>query len=175
MPDRDDNYRSNVPQAWSGGNVPVVVVAPPASEPSVTRGVTGLFVPIFLAAFIVLAIYFFFGAWQAAEALSEQKAITRDATGLYDYRENLEQQNAALCADWRLAAPERIERPNIIAQLDDMRREYDTQCARNRRYSGGTCTTQMAAPRLRLPEGETLDQFRTRLCRPYPPPRRTTR
>lgn len=110
MAERGDHY-TGVPQTVSGvsGNVPMIIIAQ-APEPSVTRGVTGLFVPIFLAVFIIAAIYFFFGAWQGMQGLERQKAVTRDALGLFEYMEDLEAQNAALCRSWALT-PERVSGP----------------------------------------------------------------
>jgi hypothetical protein len=168
-----------VPQVVSGGaNVPMVIIAQ-APEPSVTRGVTGLFVPIFLAIFILAAIYFFFGAWEAARALDHQKAVTRDAIGLFEYMDDMERQNQALCRSWA-ANPERIERPNLQAQITAMRRGFDTQCGSSRNLSerlsrrsggaaGGAC--EAAQPPTRTaPEvirRTSLDEFRNGICRNY--------
>ena len=119
---------------WSGpqGNLPTVIYAPPPGEPSVTRGVTGLFVPIFLGVFILLAIYFYTGAWNASQQLSRQQAVTRDASGLLAYIEDLERQNTEICQ--RLGdLPERVERPNLEVQLQSARRDFDLQCQHNQR------------------------------------------
>lgn len=198
MAGRDEEPYSGVPQNWggAGGNVPMVVVAPAPAEPSVTRGVTGLFVPIFLAVFILAAIYFFFGAWQAAQSLARQEAITRDATGLLEYMEDIERQNAALCRDWA-ETPERVERPNLQAQIELSRRRFDEQCVRNqtlqdrlrrRTGQGGDARCVRAQPETQTapplpyaaqtpPAGgrapparrETIEEFRDRICLSYRP------
>jgi hypothetical protein len=171
---------------WSGGqgNLPTVIYAPPPGEPSVTRGVTGLFVPIFLGIFILLAIYFYTGAWNASQQLSHQQAVTRDASGLLGYIEDLERQNADMCQ--RLGdLPDRVERPNLEVQLQTARREFDVQCQHNQRLqdrlqpseAGGVqCTTVTPAARsepaiVRTASGaerrETVPEFRNRICRSY--------
>lgn len=175
--DEPPPYRGAV-QNWSaGGNVPVVVVTAPQPEPSVTRGVTGLFVPLFLAVFVIAAIYFFFGAWQAAQDLARQEAITRDATGLIEYMEDLERQNASLCAD-ASETPERVERPNLEAQIEIARRNFDAQCQRNlslqermNRRTGAadasTCTQATPAATTAPPASASVDDFRAEICRGY--------
>lgn len=192
MPGRDDEPYISVPQTISGsGNVPMVIITQ-APEPSVTRGVTGLFVPIFLAIFIIAAIYFFFGAWQAKQSLEEQKAVTRDAVGLFDYMEELEQQNVALCRSWA-SAPERVERPNVQAHIASARAAFDAQCRSSRnlnlrlsRRSGGDggddCQSvsppARTAPPLPIVSATSspqnvrrvsLDDFRNGICRTYRP------
>ncbi len=190
MSGRDDEPYIGVPQTISGvsGNVPMIIVHAP--EPSVTRGVTGLFVPIFLAIFIVAAIYFFFGAWQSAQGLERQKAVTRDAAGIFAYMEDLESQNAALCRSW-VATPERVERPNIEEQLIDARRAFDDQCRsaqnleerlsrRSGASAGNSCPTATPAARTAPPlpivsvssspqdvRRVSLDDFRANICRTY--------
>ncbi len=192
MSGRDDEPYIGVPQTISGisGNVPMVIVHAP--EPSVTRGVTGLFVPIFLAIFIVAAIYFFFGAWQAAQGLERQKAVTRDAAGIFAYMEDLERQNLALCRSWA-STPERVERPNIQAQLIDARRAFDEQCRsshnleerlsrRSGASAGNACPSATPAARTAPPlpivsvssspqdvRRMGLDDFRENICRTYRP------
>ena len=99
MTEPRDTEESRALHEWSGGdrNLPTLIFAPPPSEPSVTRGVTGLFVPIFLGLFIILAVYFFAGAWDTSQRLLRQQSIARDVTGLSAYMEDLESQNADLC------------------------------------------------------------------------------
>src|SRR5215470_5090767 len=114
MTDPRDGEGSRALHEWSSGdrNLPTLIFAPPPSEPSVTRGVTGLFVPIFLGLFIILAVYFFAGAWDTSQRLLRQQSVARDVTGLTAYIEDLENQNAALCQ--RLGdLPDRVERPII--------------------------------------------------------------
>lgn len=171
---------------WSGGqgSLPTVIYAPPPGEPSVTRGVTGLFVPIFLGIFILLAIYFYSGAWNASQQLSRQQAVTRDAAGLLSYIDDLERQNTEMCQ--RLGdLPERVERPNLQVQLQTARRAFDLECQHNGRLqdrmhpgeAGAVqCTTVTPAarsePALVQTAGgaqrrETVAEFRTRICRSY--------
>ncbi len=173
-------------QEWSGGaNLPTIIFAPPPNEPSVTRGVTGLFVPIFLGLFIILAVYFFAGAWQASQRLARQEAVTRDVAGLTTYIEDLESQNADLCRSLG-ALPERVERPTLEVQLQSARRAFDAQCQRNQQVSArlgsgaarcvtvtpdarsepATATTAAGAARR-----ETLAEFRARICSSYFAPR----
>ncbi len=175
--DEPPTYTGAVQNWTPGSNVPVIVVAAPPAEPSVTRGVTGLFVPIFLAVFVIAAIYFFFGAWQAAQGLARQEAVTRDAAGLLEYMEDLERQNALLCAS-AAATPERVERTNLEAQVEIARRNFDAQCQRNlslqerlSRRSGEagstSCPPATPAATTAPPRGESVDEFRARLCRGY--------
>lgn len=174
----DDTY--SVPQTVSGsGNVPMIIIAP-APEPSVTRGVTGLFVPIFLAVFIVVAIYFFFGAWQAMAALERQKSVTRDAAGIDQFVEDIYRQNTDLCRN----ANERpiLAMPNIEAQIANVRDAIETQCRNNRNPSrrGGAavgldCPSLSQRPRTEAPTGTNLSDFKASICRNYrfaaaPPP-----
>jgi hypothetical protein len=171
---------------WNGGagNLPTVIYAPPPGEPSVTRGVTGLFVPIFLGIFILLAIFFYTGAWNASQALARQQAVTRDAAGLLSYIEDLERQNTQMCQ--RLGdLPDRVERPNLEVQLQTARREFDVQCQHNQRLqdrmqsadaSAARCVPVTPAARsepqlVTMANGaqrrETVAEFRDRICRSY--------
>lgn len=169
---------------WNGGNanLPTIIYAPPPGEPSVTRGVTGLFVPIFLGIFIVVAIYFYAGAWTASQRLAQQQAVTRDTAGLLTYIEDLEKQNSELCQ--RLGdLPDRVERPNLQMQLETVRRDFDAQCRNNERIAarlgGGAaarCTAVTPPARselnvVRTTSGgerrETVGEFRSRICRSY--------
>jgi len=178
-PERDEPppYTGTLQNWTAGGNVPVIFVAAPPAEPSVTRGVTGLFVPIFLAIFVIAAIYFFFGAWQAAQGLAQQEAVTRDAAGLLEYMEDLERQNATLCANVN-ATPERVERTNLEAQVEIARRNFDAQCQRNlslqerlsrRTGEAGSSACAPATPAATTlpPRCESVDEFRARICRGY--------
>lgn len=184
MSDPRDFPGSRAVHQYSRGNanLPAIIYAPPPGEPSVTRGVTGLFVPIFLGIFIIVAIYFYTGAWSASQRLAQQQAITRDTTGLLTYIEDLESQNTELCR--RLGdLPERVERPNLQMQLETVRRGFDAQCRNNERIasrlSGGeasqcTAVTPPARSELstvRTTSGgerrETISEFRARICRSY--------
>lgn len=180
MPDRDDRNYNGVPQAWStSGNVPVVVVAPPASEPSVTRGVTGLFVPIFLGVFIIISIWFGYAAWQTNLALERQRAITREALGVNEYMRSIQDQNAVLCRD--LALPRDVNTPPLVEQIAAARQTFDQQCADNNNFSGRfggpgegcTPATPSAGGAARLldpgppPRHETAQAARTRICARY--------
>ncbi len=166
----DDTY--SVPQTVSGsGNVPMIIIAQ-APEPSVTRGVTGLFVPIFLALFIIAAIYFFFGAWQAMTDLERQKAVTRDAVGIDRFVEDIYRQNTDLCRN----AFERpiLAMPNIEAQIANTRDAIETQCRNDRnpsRRSGAAtaadCPSLSQRPRTELPAGTVLTDFKASICRNY--------
>ncbi|MGE0533293.1 MAG: hypothetical protein AB7G40_18115 [Hyphomonadaceae bacterium] len=184
MSDPREPSGSRAIHQWSGGsgNLPTVIYAPPPGEPSVTRGVTGLFVPIFLGIFIIIAIYFYAGAWRASQRLAEQQAVTRDTAELLTYLEDLERQNVDLCQ--RLGElPDRVERPNLQTQLETVRREFDAQCRNNERIAtrlGGDaalrCTAATPPARSELSmvrtnagaeRRETVSEFRSRICRSY--------
>jgi hypothetical protein len=170
-----------VHQYGGGANLPAIIYAPPPGEPSVTRGVTGLFVPIFLGIFIIVAIYFYAGAWSASQRLAGQQAVTRDTAGLLTFIEDLERQNTELCR--RIGdLPERVERPNLQMQLETARRGFDAQCRNNERIAarlgGGAsrCTavtppTRSDLSTVRTTSGgerrETVSEFRGRICRSY--------
>jgi hypothetical protein len=183
MAEPRDNHESRALHQWSGDgrNLPTVIFAPAPSEPSVTRGVTGLFVPIFLGAFIILAVYFFAGAWDASQRLLHQQGIARDVAGLSDYIEDLERQNTDLCQSLG-DLPDRVERPTLEVQIQSARRAFDVQCERNEQIQnrlsqgqGGTCVTQTPDARSQLAtttaggrqRSETLEEFRARICRNY--------
>lgn len=185
MSDPRHEQESRALHEWSGDgrNLPTVIFAPPPNEPSVTRGVTGLFVPIFLGLFIVLAVYFFAGAWESSQHLLRQQGVSRDAAGLTAYIEDLENQNAELCQ--RIGdLPDRVERPTIEVQMQSARRAFDLQCQRNEhiqsRLSGGQSARcvpvtpdarSQPAAATRTPAGaarpETPAEFRARICRSY--------
>jgi len=181
MTEPRDTEESRALHEWSGGdrNLPTLIFAPPPSEPSVTRGVTGLFVPIFLGLFIILAVYFFAGAWDTSQRLLRQQSIARDITGLTAYMEDLESQNADLCQ--RIGdMPDRVERPTLEVQVQSVRRAFDVQCGRNQQLQDRL--SQGASPRCVAvtPQGrsqpraaaggarqETLAEFRARICASY--------
>lgn len=184
MSEPRDPSGSRAVHQWTGGNgnLPTVIYAPPPSEPSVTRGVTGLFVPIFLGIFIIVAIFFYAGAWRASQRLAEQQAVSADTAELQRYMENLERQNTDLCQ--RVDdLPERIERPNLQVQLETARRAFDVQCYNNERIAtrlqGAAalrCTpvtpparSELAAVRTTSGDQrrETIAEFRSRICRSY--------
>src|SRR5690242_16664039 len=182
MTDPRDTEESRALHEWRGGdrNLPTLIFAPPPSEPSVTRGVTGLFVPIFLGLFIILAVYFFAGAWDTSQRLLRQQSIARDVTGLSAYIEDLETQNAQLCQTRIGDLPDRVDRPIIEVQIQQARRNFDAQCQRNQqlqdRLSGSAsarCVTTTPPARSQpLPpsngqRAETLAEFRARICRGY--------
>lgn len=182
MTDSRDGQESRAVHEWSSSdrNLPTLIFAPPPTEPSVTRGVTGLFVPIFLGLFIILAVYFFAGAWNTSQRLLRQQSIARDVTGLSGYIEDLETQNAELCQLRIGDLPDRVERPIIEVQIQQARRDFDAQCQRNQqlqdrlsRSSSARCvTTTPPAHSQPLPasngqRAETLAEFRARLCRGY--------
>lgn len=176
---------------WSGDgrNLPTVIFAPAPAEPSVTRGVTGLFVPMFLGVFIVLAVFFFAGAWDASQRLLRQQGVARDASGLTTFIEDLERQNTALCQSVS-DLPDRVERPTIEAQVQTARRDFDAQCERNQnlrdrlsRSQAPRCEIVTPAARsepamARTPSGgerrETISEFRARICRSYLRPGRAS-
>ncbi|MGE0830715.1 MAG: hypothetical protein AB7O04_15375 [Hyphomonadaceae bacterium] len=184
MVEQHNEQQSRALHEWSGEgrNLPTVIFAPPPSEPSVTRGVTGLFVPIFLGLFIILAVYFFAGAWAASQRLLRQQGIARDAAGLTAYMEDLERQNAELCQSLG-ELPERIERPTLEAQVQLARRDFDAQCQRNQQLrdrlnpgDGARCVSVTPASRSGLAVSqtasganrrETVREFRARICRSY--------
>jgi hypothetical protein len=183
MSDPRESSGSRAVNQWSGNtNLPTVIYAPPPGEPSVTRGVTGLFVPIFLGIFIIVAIYFYAGAWTASQHLAQQQAVTRDTAGLLTYIEDLEKQNSDLCQ--RVGeVPERVERPNLQTQLETVRREFDAQCRNNQRIAtrlegsgAAQCATVTPLARSELStiattgggsRRETVGEFRSRICRSY--------
>ena len=183
MTDSRDGQESRAVHEWSSGgdrNLPTLIFAPPPTEPSVTRGVTGLFVPIFLGLFIILAVYFFAGAWDTSQRLLRQQSIARDVTGLSAYIEDLETQNAELCQLRIADLPDRVDRPIIEVQIQQARRDFDAQCQRNQqlqdRLSGSgsaRCVTTTPPARSQpLPasngqRAETLAEFRARICRGY--------
>lgn len=131
---RENDPYANLPQNWTGGQGgPMVVVAPPsAPEPSATRGVTGLFVLVFLAIAMVSAIYFAWGAWQSDQKLRAQQLVSRDSQGIANYMRALSVQNAELCRDAGrdTLAPDRppVDRPTLVAQIKDYRTTYETEC-----------------------------------------------
>lgn len=135
---RDEDPYANLPQNWTGGQAgPMVVVAPPsAPEPSATRGVTGLFVLMFLALAMVTAMYFVVGAWQADQRLRAQQLVSRDAQGLREYLKSVSIQNSELCQNAlradvnRLPPPPVVERPNLVAQIKEYRAAYESECNR---------------------------------------------
>jgi hypothetical protein len=181
MTEPRDSPEARALHEWSGGerNLPTLIYAPAPNEPSVTRGVTGLFVPMFLGLFIILAVYFFAGAWDTSQRLLRQQSIARDVTGLTAYIEDLESQNAELCH--RIGdLPDRVERPTLQVQVQSARRAFDLQCQRNQQLQDRL--SQSASPRCVAvtPEGrsqprpasasqrqETLAEFRARICRSY--------
>jgi hypothetical protein len=139
-------------------------------------------VPIFLGIFIILAIVFYTGAWQASQRLAEQQAVTRDTAELLGYIEDLERQNTGLCQ--RIGElPERLDRPNLQTQLDTARRGFDLQCLNNERIAARLdadaamrCTIVMPPTRSDLAPTatasgreryETVREFRSRICRSY--------
>jgi hypothetical protein len=159
--------------------LPTLIFAPPPTEPSVTRGVTGLFVPIFLGLFIILAVYFFAGAWDTSQRLLRQQSIARDVTGLSGYIEDLETQNADLCQSIG-DLPDRVERPTLEVQVQSARRAFDVQCQRNQHLQDRLSGSASARCVPVTPEGrsqpraasgnqraETLADFRARICRSY--------
>ena len=180
MTEPRDTPASRALHEWSGDrNLPTLIFAPPPNEPSVTRGVTGLFVPIFLGLFIILAVYFFAGAWETSQRLLRQQSIARDVTGLTAYIEDLESQNADLCQPIS-DLPDRVERPTLEVQVQSARRAFDAQCQRNQhlqdRLSGSAtarCVTVTPDARSQPRAGgpgerpETLAEFRARICRSY--------
>ncbi len=183
MTERRDEQPSRAVHEWSANdrNLPTLIFAPPPAEPSVTRGVTGLFVPIFLGLFIILAVYFFAGAWDASQRLLRQQGIARDVTGLTSYMEDLESQNADLCRTLS-ALPDRVERPTIEVQVQSARRDFDIQCQRNQQLrnrlsqgQSGGCTAVTPAARSEpalvgtgaAARRESVAEFRARICRSY--------
>jgi len=128
---RENDPYANLPQNWTASQSgPMVVVAPPsAPEPSATRGVTGLFVLMFLGIAMVTAIYFVMGAWQADQRLKAQQLVSRDSQGLREYIEALALQNAELCRD-TVRTPATVERPNLVAQIKEYRASYESECQR---------------------------------------------
>ena len=183
MTDPRDAPESRAIHEWSNNprNLPTVIFAAPPPEPSVTSGVTGLFVPLFLGLFIILAVYFFAGAWGASQKLLHQQGIARDAAGLTAYIEDLERQNSDLCA--RLGdLPDRVDRPPIEVQIQSVRRAFDVQCQRNQqlqnRLNGGQgarCVTVTPSERSQpetsqvgdVVRRESVADFRARICRNY--------
>lgn len=185
MTDPRDTPESRAVYEWKSGdgrNLPTLIFAAPPAEPSVTRGVTGLFVPIFLGLFIILAVYFFAGAWGASQHLLHQQGIARDAAGLSAYLEDLEKQNSDLCQ--RLGElPDRVERPPLEVQIQSARRAFDVQCQRNQQIQNRLSGSQGARCAPVTPDArsqpqnvqttsggvrrETVAEFRNRICRNY--------
>lgn len=132
--------------------------------------------------FIILAVYFFAGAWTASQKLLHQQGVARDAAGLSAYIEDIEKQNVELCQ--RVGElPDRVERPPLEVQIQSARRAFDVQCQRNQqiqsRLNGGAgarcvpvtpdarsqpAVTQTANG---APRRETVAEFRSRICRSY--------
>lgn len=184
MADPSEPSGSRAVSEWTSApsGLPTVIYAPPPSEPSVTRGVTGLFVPIFLGVFILVAIYFYAGAWNASQRLARQQAVTREAAGMSAYIDDLERQNVELCM--RLGElPERVERPSLQVQLQEVRRNFDAQCRENERLvarlgQSASAGCIAATPPARsepaivatssgMQRRETVAEFRARICRSY--------
>lgn len=137
MAGRDDEPFASMPQSWStvDKSVPMVVVAPPEAEPSTTRGATGVFVLLILVVGLVVAVWQFYGAWNAIQRYREQERVTVAAANLLEYVDDLEEQNERMRTTRTVqTAP---EPPLVQVAIDRSRRDYDLRCGRFKRREGG--------------------------------------